>query len=230
MHDLIVDVTSLKEVMELSIKSDAIDVGKWVSWKRHLLKYNELARIYRDHSGERIPVFGGEEKEIPPNWIGQKEIFEKTYASTVELYGKLTRRKPTPAIAGLENLLHPVIQQVSMKHYNNGDFRNSVVDAITSLFDKIRERTDLKTDGPILCDSVFPIDKALLIFSEIDSESGRNDQIGHMEILKGFYRGGRNAHSHSLIHNLDAIKAAQYLVLASLLMRRLIDAVPRPPK
>jgi Protein of unknown function (Hypoth_ymh) len=60
--------------------------------------------------------------------------------------------------------------------------------------------------------------------SEIDTESGRNDQVGFMEIYRGFYRGVRNPKAHSLMHDLDANKAAQHLVLASILMRRVVDA------
>ena len=67
-----------------------------------------------------------------------------------------------------------------------------------------------------------------LILSVIDTNSGRNDQSGFADIFRGFYRGVRNPKAHSLVHDLDAHKAGQHLVLASILMRRDVEARPVP--
>jgi hypothetical protein len=45
-----------------------------------------------------------------------------------------------------------------------------------------------------------------------------------MQIFKGAYQGIRNPKAHSLTHDLTAMKAAQYLVFASLLARRIDEA------
>ncbi len=45
-----------------------------------------------------------------------------------------------------------------------------------------------------------------------------------MQILSGAYQGIRNTKAHSLEHDLDQVKAAQYLVFASLLARRVSEA------
>lgn len=58
----------------------------------------------------------------------------------------------------------------------------------------------------------------------VEAESGRNDQVGFMEIFRGVYRGVRNPKAHSLNHDLDHVKAGQYLVMLSLLMRRITGA------
>ena len=113
-----------------------------------------------------------------------------------------------------------------MRHYQAGDFRNAVLDAITAVFDKIRERTGVDADGDALARQVFSVDQPMLILSELDTQSGRNDQTGFMDIFRGFYRGVRNPKAHSLAHDLNAEKAGQYLVLASLLMRRVMEAHP----
>lgn len=65
---------------------------------------------------------------------------------------------------------------------------------------------------------------SVLILSEIDSESGQNDQKGFMQIFKRAYQGILNPKAHSLTHDLTPIKAAQYLVFASLLARRVEEA------
>jgi uncharacterized protein (TIGR02391 family) len=71
---------------------------------------------------------------------------------------------------------------------------------------------------------VFSIENPLLILSELQTESGKNDQKGFMQIFKGAYQGIRNPKAHSLASDLDSVKAGQYLVFASLMVRRVEEA------
>jgi hypothetical protein len=63
-----------------------------------------------------------------------------------------------------------------------------------------------------------------LILSELDTESGQNDQKGFIQLFSGSYQGIRNPKAHSLNHDLTEMKAAQYLIHASLLARRVSEA------
>jgi hypothetical protein len=56
---------------------------------------------------------------------------------------------------GFENLLHPLIKKHCYKHYRDGDFREAVLNSIVAIFDYIRLRTKLGTDGAVLIDTVF---------------------------------------------------------------------------
>ena len=47
-----------------------------------------------------------------------------------------------------------------------------------------------------------------------------------MQIYKGAFQGIRNPKAHSLEHDLTDEKAAQYLVVASLLAQRIEEAKP----
>jgi uncharacterized protein (TIGR02391 family) len=125
---------------------------------------------------------------------------------------------------GFDELLHPLVRAAAIRHYEARDFRNAVLDAITAVFDKIRERTGIDQDGERLINQAMSLQTPILVLSEIETESGRNDQSGFMDIFKGFYRGVRNPKAHSLVHDLDAHKAGQHLVLASILMRRVVEA------
>lgn len=138
--------------------------------------------------------------------------------------GYAARAIPPERSLGFDELLHPLVRQAAIRHYQVGDFRNAVLDAITAVFDKIRERTGIDLDGDRLINQAMSPQAPVLILSELETESGRNDQVGFMEIYKGFYRGVRNPKAHSLVHDLDANKAGQQLVLASILMRRVVDA------
>lgn len=124
----------------------------------------------------------------------------------------------------LSEMLHPVVGRHALKHFLDGHYRDAVLNSIIAVFDLIRERTGLKSDGEKLITRAFSEKDPYLILSNLDSETGRNDQIGFMDIYRGAFKGIRNPKAHTLSHDLDPLKAAQYLVLASLLARRVDEA------
>lgn len=129
---------------------------------------------------------------------------------------------------GFEELLHPVISAHAFQHYVDGHYRDAVLNSIVAIFDLMRQRTGLDLDGAALATQVLSLDKPHLILSEISTESGKSDQKGFMQILVGAYLGIRNPKAHSLNHDLDPEKAAQYLIFASLLARRIYEAKDAP--
>ena len=123
-----------------------------------------------------------------------------------------------------ESLLHPIIKNSSYRQYQNGHLRSAVLDSIVAVFDYIREKTGLTEDGDKLIGQAFALNDPFIVLNELSSESGQNDQKGFMQIFKGAYQGIRNPKAHSLDHDLTEQKAAQYLVFASLLARRIEEA------
>jgi uncharacterized protein (TIGR02391 family) len=128
---------------------------------------------------------------------------------------------------GFEDLLHPAIVSSSLAQYGNGHLRDAVLNGVIAIFDMIRSRTGLQLDGKDLVGQAFGLDKGQLIFTEIETETGKNDQKGFLQIFDGVYTGVRNVKAHSLNHDLDERKAAQYLVTLSLLARRVEECKPR---
>ncbi|MGY3296383.1 uncharacterized protein (TIGR02391 family) [Pseudomonas sp. TE6288] len=125
---------------------------------------------------------------------------------------------------GFEELLHPVIFAHAFQHYTHGHYRDAVLNSVVAIFDLMRERTGLDLDGAALATQVLSLEKPHLILSDLNTDSGRNDQKGFLQILVGAYLGIRNPKAHSLNHDLDSEKAAQYLIFASLLARRIYEA------
>ncbi len=121
-------------------------------------------------------------------------------------------------------LLHPEIAKHALQHYKNGHLRDAVLNSIIAVFDLIRRKTGLQDDGESLIEKAFSLSNPCLILSEIKSKSGQNDQKGFIQIFKGSYQGIRNTKAHSLAHDLNQLKAAQYLVFASLLARRVDES------
>lgn len=125
---------------------------------------------------------------------------------------------------GFEALLHPIIRESSLTLYKGGHLRDAVLNSVTAVFDLIREKSGIAEDGDRLIGQAFSINDPVLVLSELESESGQNDQKGFMQIYKGAYQGIRNPKAHTLIHDLDEMKAAQYLVFSSMLARRIDEA------
>jgi uncharacterized protein (TIGR02391 family) len=124
----------------------------------------------------------------------------------------------------LEKILHPIILKHAYPQFIDGHFRDAVLDGIIAVFDLIRVRTGLDLDGTDLVGRAFSLTDPVLILSELDTESGKNDQKGFIQILQGVYVSIRNPKAHSLITDLDLESAAQYLVFESLLARRVEEA------
>jgi uncharacterized protein (TIGR02391 family) len=126
--------------------------------------------------------------------------------------------------ASWEDLLHDSVRRNALQQYGGGHWRDAVLNAFIAVFDLVRHRTELDLDGEALITRAFSIDRPLLTVADLTTESGRNDQVGFMMVLQGVFRGVRNPKAHSLQHDLTETKAAQYLVLASLLARRIDEA------
>ncbi|WP_083768542.1 TIGR02391 family protein [Trichlorobacter lovleyi] len=89
----------------------------------------------------------------------------------------------------------------------------------------IRERTGLDKDGSELVTETFSLQRPILVVSTLDTESGRNDQKGFIQMLLGIYQGVRNPKAHTLNMNPSQNVAAQYLVFSSLLCRRVEESI-----
>ncbi len=119
------------------------------------------------------------------------------------------------------DLLHPRVTVCSYSHFRANRFRDAILNAFIAVFDLIRERTGLDKDGAELVAEAFSLQHPLLIFSDLQTESGKNEQKGFIQILQGAYLGVRNPKAHTLQSDADQASCAQYLVFASLLCKKI---------
>ena len=126
-----------------------------------------------------------------------------------------------------EFMLHSIVRDHAYAQFRNGHFRDAVFNSILAVFDHLRERSALQLDGAALVTTAFSLQAPRLLIADITTDSGRSEQAGFIQILQGVYSGVRNPKAHSLRQNTDQLTAAQYLVFASLLARR-IDEARRP--
>jgi uncharacterized protein (TIGR02391 family) len=122
------------------------------------------------------------------------------------------------------DLLHPTVIESSYNLFRQGHYRQAVFDAFVAVFDLIRTRTRLDADGSNLVGQVFSLETPILAIADLSTESGKNEQKGFLQMQQGAYLGIRNPKAHSLQLDPNKIAAAQNLVFASLLARRVEDA------
>jgi uncharacterized protein (TIGR02391 family) len=153
-----------------------------------------------------------------------------TYVPPVELVGilreaihKIRAEVATPVV-DFESLLHPVVRDQAYAQFATGHYRDAVFNAIVAVFDSLRDRTGLAIDGAALATESFSLKQPRLAIADLTTESGRSDQLGFMQILQGAYSSVRNPKAHTLRDETTRDVAAQYMVFASLLARRIAEA------
>lgn len=139
-------------------------------------------------------------------------------AARLEL-NKTSEERSNPNVALFE-LLHPIIANRAWDFYTAGHYRQAVETSLTAVFDYIRARTGSQLDGQALITEVFKLEGGKLVFSSLDTESGRNEQKGFINVFSGAYVGIRNPLAHSTIHSLEQKEVAEHMVFASLLARK----------
>ena len=125
----------------------------------------------------------------------------------------------------LQNL-HPFIAEGCSQLFLDGHFPQAVEEAAKAVFQYLRNKTSLTTNGSSLAETAFSLKKPILAFSDLSDQTKKDEQLGFMEILKGFAKGVRNPLTHTHGKKEKEQKAFEYLVMASLLCRRIDDASP----
>jgi uncharacterized protein (TIGR02391 family) len=115
-----------------------------------------------------------------------------------------------------------------------GNYFHAVLEAAKSVAQKIRDKTGLTSDGTDLVDDAFGIGKKpypLLAFNALSTDSERSEHRGLMNLMKGFFGTFRNptAHAPRIAWKITEQDALDMMTIASLLHRRLDDAVRTSP-
>ena len=124
-------------------------------------------------------------------------------------------------------LIHKDIQRVSKNKFIDGYYADSVESAFkevnTRVKNIVKKKTSRELDGSSLMEHAFSLKTPIIELDDLSTESGRNIQLGFMQIFSGSIIGIRNPKAHE---NLTTSKenAIHFLFLASLLMRKLDDS------
>lgn len=122
--------------------------------------------------------------------------------------------------------IHPEVLKYCRADLMEEDYFTALFEAAKGLFQDIRDRSGLDSDGSKLIDAVFFGSHPALALNSLESETERNLQHGFGYLLKGLYSSIRNPRAHvpKILWETDD-DAADVLTLISLLRRMLDEAV-----
>lgn len=131
---------------------------------------------------------------------------------------------PMHAISYFWDLLHPKIVEVSKSRFETNHHADSVEAALKEV-NKIvksivKQKTDLEFDGANLMNRAFSVNKPIIILDDLSTQTGKDIQLGYMQIFSGTMTGIRNPKAHENII-IDKQRAIHFLFLSSLLMFKL---------
>jgi uncharacterized protein (TIGR02391 family) len=121
--------------------------------------------------------------------------------------------------------LHPKIVEAAGALYADGHFATAILQAFITVEIVVRERTGLDISGVPLMNQAMGTADPILVMTVETGQVGKDEQQGMRSIFAGAMQGIRNPKAHAAIDQQDPDRAFEYLALASLLLRRVDDAV-----
>jgi uncharacterized protein (TIGR02391 family) len=123
--------------------------------------------------------------------------------------------------------IHPEVLKYCRAELLHDNYFHAVFEASKGLAQRIREMSGAHVDGAALVDQVFSIDRPLLAFNPLRTETERSEHKGFASLLKGCFAAVRNPLAHEpKVLGQGEDDAVDYMPLISLLHRKLDDCVP----
>jgi uncharacterized protein (TIGR02391 family) len=122
--------------------------------------------------------------------------------------------------------IHPEVIKYCRVELLQENYFHAVFEAAKGLAQRIRDMSSVHLDGAALVDQVFSVERPVLAFNTLQTETERSEHKGFAALLKGCFSAVRNplAHQPKLLWQGED-DAADYLSLISLLHRKLDDCV-----
>lgn len=219
--------------------------GESTKWRRLYSVFSDIQR--RDRSANRILDFI-QSYLSPARFVGRGDEFEKVREGlNVRLsfagleYGADGQFRPREAARTLDEAearvrtiqskfrdrrIHPEVLKYCRAELMQDNFFHAVFEATKGLAQRIRDMSGVERDGAALVDEVFSVDRPVLAFNSLRTDTERSEHKGFAALLKGCFAAVRNplAHEPKLLWEGED-DAADYLSLVSLLHRKLDDCV-----
>lgn len=220
--------------------------GESTKWRRLYAIFLESQRQH--HCANRVLDFV-QAFLTPARFVGRSEEFEQRRQEINRIlgfsgleYGKDGQFRQIEAVRTLEEAearartirakfqgrrMHSEVLKYCRAELLQDNYFHAVFEAAKGLAQRIREMSGTHGDGAALVDQVFSIDRPLLAFTALQTETERSEHKGFAALLKGCFAAVRNplAHEPKILWQGED-DAADYLSLISLLHRKLDDCVP----
>lgn len=122
--------------------------------------------------------------------------------------------------------IHSEIIKYCDEEWLNEDYFHAMEEVAKSVFDRLRQMTEIQQDGGALATACFSLGQSgipVLALNKLETESEQSEQKGFMNFCIGFYGLYRNPKAHNARVN-DEVKLEQFaevLVVASIIHERL---------
>lgn len=127
-------------------------------------------------------------------------------------------------------LVHSEVLKYCRTELVQDNYFHAVFEAAKGLAQRIRDMSGVQQDGAALVDQVFAVERPLLAFNTLQTETEKSEHKGFAALLKGCFAAVRNplAHEPKILWEGED-DAADFLSLISLLHRKLDGCVPTHP-
>lgn len=221
------------------------DSGESTKWRR---LYRVFLRLQREgKSGAKVLDFI-QALLAPIRYVGRSEEFE---SKRIELNailafagieygadGRFHRREAAQTLSEAEarartirekfkgRSLHREVLKYCRAELMQDNYFHAVFEASKGLAQRIRDLSGIDCDGAQLVDRVFAIDRPILAFNSLQTETEKSEHKGVASLLRGCFGAIRNplAHEPKILWSGED-DAADYLSLISLLHRKLDQCV-----
>jgi len=182
-------------------------IGAWLSGELHEPPAEEARQVIVEHLGRQ-----GWHVEEGVLVVGEKTT--GSGASTSPLY-----RDARIAT------LHPQIRAVAKRYLSRESPEVAVFEALKAIVGRVKDETGLDLDGTTLMGEAMSDRDPRVRFGDLNTQTGRDFQAGSRFMFMGAVGSMRNPDAHQSFRELTEEQAFEELSVASLLMRRLDEAV-----
>ena len=222
---------------------------KMTKWRR---LYNALAeRQNKDRHGAAVLKLI-EEAMKPVRYVDKQEKFEDRKSKLNQILsfsgikiqddGKLVEAQKVKTIPEAKKRadklrqelerrnVHPDVLKFCKAELVKKNYFHAVFEAVKSIADKIREKSDLTSDGAKLVDKAFGIGSSghpKLAFNSLETETEKSEHKGFNNFLKGIFGLFRNttAHEPKIKWEIEEEEAMDLMTMASYAHRKLDECV-----
>jgi uncharacterized protein (TIGR02391 family) len=223
--------------------------GQSTKWRRLYWVFLNTQRNYKSANGvlDFIQAF-----LTPARFVGRGKLFEarRNELNSILAFsgiefgadGRFRHREAAKTLSEAERRvrtiqskfqsrrIHPEVLKYCRTELMQQNYFHAVFEATKGLAQRIRDMSGVQADGPALVDRVFLVEKPLLAFNTLRTETEKSEHKGFAALLKGCFAAVRNplAHEPKILWEGED-DAADYLSLISLLHRKLDYCVSTRP-
>jgi len=119
--------------------------------------------------------------------------------------------------------IHPKIYEYCNSELIAENYFHSVFEAVKSIAEEIRKKTDLTLDGSELVDKALSVNSPLLRINALETETEKSEQKGFSNLIKGVFGMFRNttAHAPKIVWTISEDEALDIMTTISLIHKKL---------